>query len=371
VRLGVAAALVDRQLIEGDVTIVDAAVAAVGVRPAGRGGTAVPGFVDVHINGVAGVDFLTADVAGYRDAAAALARSGVVAFQPTFVSSPVDAYAEPLAAASEAAAAPDAGRPLVTGVHLEGPFLSPHWPGAHDPSHLRLPDPRLVERLIAAGPVRMMTLAPELAGGLELVERLAGAGLAVSCGHTHADVPTANAAFDRGARAITHLYNAHRRWHPRDPGVGGVALVRPDVTVQAIVDGVHLAAEAAYAAFLASGPRFCLVTDAIEAAMLDPGEYALGGRPVHVRDGAVRLPDGTLAGSVLTMDEAVRNLVASGASLAAAVHAASAAPARLLGRYDLGILRPGAPAHVAVLDDDLRPLRTLVGGVEAFATSSA
>jgi N-acetylglucosamine-6-phosphate deacetylase len=362
---------VGRELVEGDVTIVDGAVAAVGVRPAGREGTAVPGFVDVHINGVAGVDFLTADLAGYRDAAAALARSGVVAFQPTFVSSPVDAYAEPLAAASEAAAGADGGLPLVTGVHLEGPFLSPHWAGAHDPSHLRLPDPRLAERLITAGPVRMMTLAPELAGGLDLVERLAGAGLVVSCGHTDADVPTANAAFDRGARAITHLYNAHRRWLPRDPGVGGVALVRPDVTVQAIVDGVHLAAETAYAAFLAAGARFCLVTDAIEAAMLDPGEYALGGRPVRVRDGAVRLPDGTLAGSVLTMDEAVRNLVASGASLAAAMHAASAAPARLLGRDDLGVLRPGAPAHVAVLDEGLRPLRTLVGGVEAFATSSA
>ena len=105
--------------------------------------------------------------------------------------------------------------------------------------------------------------------------------------------------------------------------------------------------------------------------MLDPGEYELGGRPVRLRDGAVRLPDGTLAGSVLTMDEAVRNLVASGASLADAVHAASAAPARLLGREDLGAIRPGAPAHLTVLDEELVPVRTLVGGVEAFATSSA
>jgi N-acetylglucosamine-6-phosphate deacetylase len=367
VRLGVEAALVDTALVAGDVTIVDGVVAGIGIQPAGRTGTAVPGFVDVHINGVAGIDFLTADVAGYLRAAEALARTGVVAFQPTFVSSPVDAYAEPLAAASEVAADTPAGRAFVTGVHLEGPFLSPRWAGAHDPAHLRAPDARLAERLIAAGAVRMMTLAPELDGGLELVERLAGAGLAVSCGHTDADAPTAHAAFDRGARAITHLHNAHRRWRSRDPGVGGVALVRPDVTVQAIVDGVHLAAEAAYAAFLASGPRFCLVTDAIEAAMLDPGEYALGGRAVHVRDGAVRLPDGTLAGSVVTMDEAVRNLVAGGASLAAAVHAASTAPARLLGRSDLGVLRPGAAANLTVLDDELRPARTLVGGVESFA----
>jgi N-acetylglucosamine-6-phosphate deacetylase len=367
VRLGVEAAVVGGELVEGDVTVSDGVVAAVGVQPAGPAGTAVPGFVDVHINGVAGVDFLTADVTGYRRAAGALARTGVVAFQPTFVSSHLPAYAEPLAAAAEVATAPDGG-PFVTGVHLEGPFLSPVWPGAHDPAYLRTPDPGLADRLISAGPVRMMTLAPELPGGLDLVERLARGGVAVSCGHSDADAPTAHTAFDRGAAAITHLHNAHRRWRPRDPGVGGVALVRPDATVQAIVDGVHLAPEAAYAAFLASGPRFCLVTDAIEAAMLDAGDYELGGRPVEVRDGAVRLLDGTLAGSVVTMDEAVRNLMASGASLSAAVHAASTAPARLIGRDDLGALRPGGPAHLTVLDDELRPRRTLVNGVEVFAT---
>ena len=137
-----------------------------------------------------------------------------------------------------------------------------------------------------------------------------------------------------------------------------------------IVDGVHLAPETAYGAFLAARERFCLVTDAIEAAMLDPGEYELGGRPVRLRDGAVRLPDGTLAGSVLTMDEAVRNLVASGADWKDAVHAASTAPARLLRRDDLGRLEPGAPAHVTVLDDDLRVLRTLVSGREALSASA-
>ena len=364
-RLGVRSALVDGELVEGDVTIGDGAVAEVGVRPAGPGGTAVPGFVDLHINGVAGIDFLTTDVAGYRHAATALASTGVVAFQPTFVSSRVDAYSDPLAVAAEVAA-DHSHLPLVTGVHLEGPFLSPLWPGAHDPVHLRTPDPGLAARLVNAGPVRTITLAPELPGGLDLTAQLAGAGLVVACGHSDADAPTAHAAFERGARAITHIHNAHRRWKPRDPGLGGVALVRPDVTVQAIVDGVHLAAESAYGAFLAAGPRFCLVTDAIEAAMRDASESELGGRRVQIRDGAVRLPDGTLAGSVLTMDEAVRNLVASGASLTDAVHAASAAPARLLGRNDLGDLRPGAPAHVAVLDDALQVVRTLVGGVEAF-----
>ena len=365
-RLGVSAALVDREIVAGDVTIEDGVVAAVGVQPAAATGTAVPGFVDVHINGVAGVDFLTTDVAGFRRAAEALAATGVVAFQPTLVSSAPYAYDDPLAAAGEMAGA-NGGLPRVTGVHLEGPFLSPHWPGAHDPVHLRAPDVKLADRLRALGPVTMMTVAPELPGGLDLLERLAAAGVVVSCGHSDADAEQAQAAFDRGAVAITHLHNAHRRWRPRDPGIGGVALVRPDVTVQAIVDGIHLAPESAYGAFLAAGPRFCLVTDAIEAALLEPGDYGLAGRMVHVRDGAVRLSDGTLAGSVLTMDEAVRNLVASGAELADAVHAAATAPARLLRRDDLGALRAGAPAHVVVLDDRLRVLRTVVGGVEAFA----
>jgi N-acetylglucosamine-6-phosphate deacetylase len=191
----------------------------------------------------------------------------------------------------------------------------------------------------------------------------------VSCGHSDADAAVAHAAFDRGASALTHVHNAHRRWRARDPGLGGVALVRPDVHVQAIVDGVHLAPETALAAFLTARGRFTMVTDAIEAAGAGEGRYRLGERPVDIRDGAARLPDGTLAGSVGTLDGAVRGLVGQGVELADAVHAASTAPARMLGRPDLGVLRPGAPAHVTVLDDDLEITRTLVGGAEVFATA--
>jgi N-acetylglucosamine-6-phosphate deacetylase len=366
VRLGVSAALVDGTLVDGDVTIDGDSVTAVGVSGGGGRGVAVPGFVDAHINGIAGVDFLTAGADGHARAAEALAAVGVVAYQPTLVSSPPGAYDAPLAAAAAAMAEPAAGA-RVLGVHLEGPFLSREWPGAHDPANLLEPDLELADRLCETGPVTMVTLAPELDGALALVQSLARRGVTVSVGHSDADAATAHAAFDSGARAITHIHNAHRRWRPRDPGLAGVALVRPDVWVQAIVDGVHLAPESALGVFLAAGVRFCLVTDAVEAAGMPPGRYRLGDREVQVEGGAVRLADGTLAGSVLTMDAAVRNLVRSGAGLAEAVHAAATAPARLLGRDELGALRPGGAANVAVLNDELEVERTVVNGHEAFA----
>ncbi|MBX5470688.1 MAG: N-acetylglucosamine-6-phosphate deacetylase [Thermoleophilaceae bacterium] len=360
------AALVEGRRVDGDVSVADGVIAAVGLRPTGRRGIAVPGFVDVHVNGFGGVDFLTAGPDELRRAAVALAATGVVAFQPTFVSAPPPDLRAALDTIRALEGAPGAQS---LGVHLEGPFISPRWAGAHDPSSLLAPDPRLARELCDAGPVATVTLAPELPGGLELVELLAGRGVTVSLGHSDADAATAHAAFDRGARAITHIHNAHRRWAPRDPGLAGAALVRSDVTVQAILDGVHLAPETAFATYLAARERFCLVTDAIEAAGLGPGEYRLGGRRLLVDGTSARLADGTLAGSILTIDAAVRRLVDAGAPLAEAVRAASGTPARLLRRADLGVLRPGMPANVAVLDEDLRVLRTLVRGVEVHAAA--
>src|SRR3954470_8191427 len=226
-RLGVTAAVIDGQHVPGDVEIDDGVITRAGAPAPASGGLAVPGFVDAHINGFAGVDFLTASADGYRRAAEALAQTGVVAYQPTFITSPPEVL---LAALGELAAA----GPLMLGAHLEGPFLSPRWPGAHDPAYLLQPDLALIDELLAAGPVTMVTLAPELPGGLDLVGHLVARDVVVSCGHTDADAATAHAAFDAGARALTHVYNAHRRWQARDPGPAGAALVRPDVTVQAI-----------------------------------------------------------------------------------------------------------------------------------------
>src|SRR4051794_23681629 len=369
-RLGVRAALVDGTVVPGDVVVQDGRVLEVGAEPAAGGGLAVPGFVDLHINGLVGVDFLSTDLEGYRAAGAALAGTGVTAYLPTFITSPLGDYAGALEVVAAAADELDGAGARVLGVHLEGPYLSPRWPGAHDPAQLRTPHVDEALALCDGGPVRMMTLAPELDGGLELVSALTARGIVVSCGHTDADAAVANPAFARGAGATPPLYTPHRRWTSRDPGVAGAALVRPGVTVQAIVDHVHLAPEAAYAAFLTARDRFSLVTDAMEAAGQGDGTYRLGRREVEVHGARAELEDGLLAGSVLTLDAAVRTLAGCGASTADAVWAATGAPARLLGDPELGILRVGGRANVTVLDDDLRVVRTLVDGAEQFAATA-
>jgi N-acetylglucosamine-6-phosphate deacetylase len=366
VLLGVRHALVGDVLVRGDVRVEDGRVAGVGVVPAGTSGLAAPGFVDLQVNGFGGIDFLAAEPPDYRTAGAALAATGVTAYLPTFISAPDDAYDRAVAAATAARAVARPG-PRILGVHLEGPFLSPSWPGAHDPQHLQTPSPALIERLERAGPIALVTLAPELAGSLALIGALVARGIVVSCGHSDADADLAHAAFDAGARAITHLHNAHRRYAHRDPGLGGVALVRPQVTVQVIVDGVHLAPEVAYGAFLTARERFCLVTDAMAAAGLGDGHFRLGSRDVEVAGMTARLAGGTFAGSVLTMDAAVRNLVTLGASEVQALLAATRAPARLLARPSLGALAPGVPADIVVLDDSLEVRATLVDGHQIHA----
>lgn len=374
-RLGVREALVGGEVVHGDVAVEDGVVVDVGLAPAGRGGLAVPGFVDVQVNGFAGVDAAAADLDGYATMAAGLARTGVTAFRPTLVSLPEAAYAAPLAVAGAAAAELRDVRLL--GVHLEGPFLAPGRHGAHDPANLRAPDADLMDRLLAAGPVSHVTLAPELPGALDLLGDLAARGLTVSCGHTDADAATAHAAFDRGARAVTHLFNAMRPFGHRDPGIAGVALARSDVVVTVIADGVHLAGDTLAVVHRAARGRLALVTDAIAASGRGDGEpprpapevitAVLGDRAVTVAGAVARLADGTIAGSVVTMDRAVRVLIAAGATLPEAIGAATTVPARLAGRPDLGTLAPGTPADIAVLDDALRVCRTLTAGRETHA----
>ena len=368
-RLGVEAALVDGRLVPGDVAVDDGLVSAVGLGARGGRGVAAPGFVDLQVNGFAGVDFLGADAAGYASAGEALLRTGVTAYLPTLITAPEE---ELLAALGTVPAGPTGptghAGPRVLGAHLEGPFLSPARLGTHPAAARRDPDPGLLGRLLAGGPVRLVTLAPELPGALELVDLLQARGITVSVGHTDATAAEAHAAFDRGVRAVTHVFDAMRPFAHRDPGVVGAALARADVVVQAIVDGVHLDPDVVRIVWRIAAGRLALVTDATAGAGLGDGTYALGALRITVRDGVARRADGVLAGSTLTMPQAVRNLVAAGAPLAQALEAASAVPARALGLSRTGRIEPGLPADLVVLDDRLEVVRTLVGGKTRFAS---
>jgi len=356
VRLGVEAALVRGELVRGDVEIVDGRVSDVGLGGGGRG-LAVPGFVDLQVNGFGGVDFLEADADGYRRAGEALLETGVTGYLPTLITTPED---ELVPAMKEIPIVAEG--PRILGIHLEGPFISPRRLGTHPPSARRDPDLELLERLLAAGPVRLMTLAPELPGANDLIDGLHARGVTVSCGHSDATSAQANAAFDRDVRTVTHLFNAMRPFEHREPGIAGAALARDDVTVQVIADGVHLAHDTVKLVWHAAAGRVALVTDAMAGAGVPDGEYSLGSVEVVARDGAVRGPNGVLAGSVLTMIDAVRNLHALGVELADAVGAATSVPASVLGLPTIGRLGVDLPADVVVLSDSLEIESVFVGG---------
>lgn len=339
-RLGVEAALVDGRIVPGDVEIADGHVVGYGLAsPDGRG-LAAPSFIDLQVNGFAGIDFFEADRDGYRHAGEALLGTGVTAYLPTFITAPEERL---VAALREVPADTEGAR--ILGAHLEGPFLSPTRLGAHPAAAQRDPDEALLERLLAAGPVRLVTLAPELPGAHDLIRTLLRREIAVSFGHSDATAGEAHAGFDLGVHTVTHLFNAMRPFRHRDPGIVGAALARDDVVVQVILDGVHLAPETAAVVWRAAKGRVALVTDATTAP---------GGRTA----------DGVLAGSTVTMIEAVRNLHALGASLEEAVLAASEIPARVIGEPSAGRLGVGLPADVVVLTDELEVERVLVDGAD-------
>jgi N-acetylglucosamine-6-phosphate deacetylase len=361
-RLGVEAALVGGRLVPGDVEIADGRILSVGLNGRPGTGIAAPGFVDLQVNGFSGVNFFSADTDAYRRAGEALLRTGVTAYQPTFITSSEQELEEALREVPR-----DGARaPHVLGAHLEGPFIAPERLGSHPVAARRDPDSALLLRLLAAGRVSHVTLAPELPGALELVDLLRARGVTVACGHSDATANEARAAFARGAKTVTHLFNAMRPFAAREPGLAGAALADPTVPVQVILDGVHLADDTAKLVWHVASGRVALVTDAVAAAGVGDGSYRLGSSDVEVTDGVARRPEGVLAGSTVTMIQSIRNLVALGAPLDAALSAASEVPARIASRDDVGHLEPGARADVVVLDDRIEIQRVLVEGEDVL-----
>ena len=339
----------------------------------GAGLLAAPGFIELQVNGGFGHDF-TAEPASIWTVGAVLPRYGVTTFLPTIVTSPRDVV-EAGRRTLLAGPPPGYGGAAALGLHVEGPFIVAERIGAHDPAHRRDPDPAFVEGWSPASGVRLVTLAPELPGALELIAVLAARGIVVSIGHTAATAAEARAGFDAGARFVTHLFNAMPGLDHREPGPVGAALADSRVTVGLIPDGLHVDPLVVDVAWRRAGPgRLAVVTDAIAALGMDPGSYHLGTMDLVVDATSARLADGRLAGSVISLDAAIRNLRAfTGASVADVIGAVTSTPARLLGLAgERGVLREGAAGDVVVLTPELEVVATVIRGrvahrVEAVA----
>src|SRR6266540_5959541 len=333
-------------------------------------GVLVPGLVDLQVNGCFGIDLADADPAGWERVVQGLPATGVTSFLPTFISAPLEALVAAMGRAAAARAATvGAPRARILGVHLEGPFLSERRRGAHDPAHLVDPTPERVERLLesGAGLLRLVTLAPEQQGGLQAIKRLAGAGIVVSVGDSDAHAEQVAAAAAAGARMVTHIFNAQRGLHHREPGVAGQALADARLACGLIADLHHVHPAICRVVMEAARGRVALVTDAVSALGMPPGRYELGSEVVELHEGSPPLrADGTLAGSTLRLDEAVGNVVGLGIDPVRAVDAATRVPADLLGRRDLGRLEPGARADLVWLSDSWRALATWADGVQVW-----
>jgi N-acetylglucosamine-6-phosphate deacetylase len=329
-----------------------------------------PGFIDIHMHGGAGLDVMRASTADLPRLGKFLSTHGVTGYFPTTVAAPLEAtYAAlgRLADAIEAGIANDTvveARPL--GIHLEGPFLSHKRRGVHPPENLVAPTLEIFDRLwqAARGYVRVLTIAPEIPGAMEVITEAAQRKVCVSIGHSDAEMPIAQNAVKAGATHATHTFNAMRPLDHRDPGIIGEVLTDDRITADIIVDGIHVSPPVVKLFLGAKGrERAVLITDAISATGMPDGRYQLGPIEVDVKDGKCTF-NGSLAGSVLTMDRAVRNVTQfSSWSLRDAVRAATLNPSKAVGlsaRH--GVLTEGANADFVVMSPAGEVLKTIVGG---------
>jgi N-acetylglucosamine-6-phosphate deacetylase len=363
-------------LVEGE-TIVD--IFSQSDRPVPQGprlvdfGDAIlaPGFVDIHIHGGAGHDVMNADIAGLAALERLLAAHGVTSYFPTTVTAAIDqtlSALDRLATAIEQAEqdrTSDARRAQPLGIHLEGPFISHIRRGVHPPGHLQSPSLNLFDRFwqAARGRIRLMTIAPELEGAMEVIAEAARRGVCVSVGHTDADLETAHAAVAAGARHATHAFNAMRPLNHRDPGIIGAMLTDSRLSADIIADGIHLHPAIVDLFLKAKGPDLAvLITDATAATGMPEGRYRLGDMDVEVKEGRC-MAEGKLAGSVLTMDRAVHNVMQFAYwNLQDALRLATLNPARVAGLTRRGKLEPGCVADLAVLNSRGELKTTIVRG---------
>jgi N-acetylglucosamine-6-phosphate deacetylase len=332
--------------------------------------TAVPGFVDVHIHGAGGRDVMEGTVEALAGVTNMVARHGTTSFVATTVTAnpettvrSVEGIARYISGQHET----EEARAEVLGIHFEGPFISPARRGVHPAEWLKLPSAELLEKFVraAAGSALILTIAPELLGAIPCIDAARKAGMVVAMGHTDATYEQARAGIAHGVRHAVHVYNAMRPFSHRDSGVIGAVLTSPEVSAELIADGVHVdetAMRMLVQAKRAGG--MILISDGISATGMPDGKYMLGEFEVTVSGGICRNAEGKLAGSTLTLDRALRNIVALGTPLADAVRMLTLNPATLLGlEFKKGALRPGADADIVLLNEALRISGVWVRGV--------
>ncbi len=327
------------------------------------GAVLAPGFIDLHVHGGAGHDIMEGPPEALADIEQMLAAHGVTSYCPTTVTAPLDVTMKTLERLADHIESGSAA----LGIHLEGPFISHAKRGVHPPEHIQLPSVELFTQMYdaARGHIALMTVAPELPGACELIAEAVRRGVVVSLGHSDADLDFTRAAIVAGARHATHTFNAMRALDHRAPGLLGAVLTEDRLTADIIADGIHVAPEVVALFVRAKGPdRAVLITDGISATGMPDGRYRLGSFEVEVAAGRC-VAGGKLAGSVLTLDRAVRNLMTfAGWDLRAAVQLATLTPARVLGlEARKGVLAPGADADLVVLTPRGEVVRTIVAGV--------
>ena len=321
---------------------------------------AVPGFIDVHIHGAGGHDVMEGTGAAFRSMTRKVSEYGTTSLVATTVTASTDQTLraiEGIAAYIAQQHETDEPRAEILGIHLEGPFISKERRGVHPSEWIQLPSAETLNRFLkaAAGNARILTIAPEVLGAAPCIDAAREAGLVVSMGHTDATYEQARAAMARGVRSATHVYNAMRPFSHRDPGIIGAVLTTPEVNAELIADGVHVEEAAMKLLLLAKGAaHVTLVSDGLSATGMPDGKYMLGGMEVIVSGGVCRNAQGVLAGSTLTLDRALRNIVALGIPLPDAVRMLTLNPALLLGiEFKKGSLRAGADADILLLDEGL------------------
>ncbi|BAU29083.1 N-acetylglucosamine 6-phosphate deacetylase [Aneurinibacillus soli] len=332
----------------------------------------VPGFIDVHIHGAAGADVMDENLAALQTIASALPAEGTTSFLATTMTQEAKKIERALMNVREYRRTyMNPGQAEVLGVHLEGPFLSPQRAGAQPTRHMCHPDREQFQKWqeAADGAIRLVTMAPELPDALAFIRYLCESGVTVSVGHSDATSAQVKAAADAGATHATHLFNAMRGLHHREPGVAGAVLLDERIAAELIADGIHIVPEMVQLAWRMKGAeKLLLVTDAMRAKCLGSGTYELGGQQVNVQDGQAILADGTLAGSILRMGEAFANVQAfTGCTLADAVRMAAVNPAKQIGVFDRkGSIEPGKDADLVVLNERDEVVLTMCRGEVAY-----